>query len=123
MTDARDALRAGMKAAADVFARVMRDVSAVKTRNTADAVNTQGDGTTAVLIRAGHPGGGYGWEPIQALMFDNNLRHPLFGNRRHWYRQGYYGITEITERTAIDNATEAFADAFVPPFVEEYGFK
>jgi hypothetical protein len=118
---ADEALRLGLKAAADRFARAMRTIAGMRTRETAAQVNVV-ENTNENLIRGGHPGGGYGWEPIQALMFDNNLRHPLFGNKRHWYKQGRYPITQYTERAAIDDATEAFADAFVPAFVKEYGF-
>lgn len=121
--DAYAALRKGLNAAATSFARTMKTVAAVKTRRTAAAVNTKLQGDNAVLIRGGEPGGPWGWEPIVASMFDNNRRHPLFGDRKHWYNQGRYPITQYTERAGIDSAAEAFADAFVPAFTEEYGFK
>jgi hypothetical protein len=123
--DADEALRKGMKAASDSFAHTMRTVSGARTRSTAAAVNVQ-EGDDEWLIRGGQPGGEYGWEPIQALMFDNNQRHPLFGDRRHWYQQSYkkgaLPITENTLRDGIDDAVDAFADEFIPAFAEQYGF-
>jgi hypothetical protein len=116
-----DPEREGLKAAADRFATAMRKISRVRTIRTADAVNVSFEGDEAV-IAAGHEGGAWGWEPIQALMFDNNKRHPLWGNKAHWYKQGRWPITEYTERAALDSATEAFADAAVPPLLEEHGF-
>jgi hypothetical protein len=115
------ALRAGLKAASERFARAMKTVAGVRTRTSAAAVNVV-EGQNENLIRAGRPTGPWGWEPIQASMFDNNRRHPLFGNKSKWYKQGRYPITQYTERAAIDDAAEAFADAFVPAFVKEYGF-
>lgn len=123
--NAAEAERKGLRAAADSFAKTMREVSAVRTRQTADAVNVQ-EGSEEFLIRGGTPGGGWGWEPIQALMFDNNLRHPLFGNRKHWYAQGKnkgeWRITEMTEQRGIDAAADAFASVFIPEFARGYGF-
>lgn len=116
-----DAKREGLKAAAARFAAVMRKVAGVKTRLTAEAVHVAWEGDVA-LVRAGKPEGVYGWEPIQAFMFDNNWRHPLFGNRKKWYHQGRYPITGLTERAGLNAATEAFADAAIPVLLKEYGF-
>lgn len=115
------AAREGLKAAADRFAATMRRVASVRTHRTADAVHVAWDGDEA-LVQAGSPGGAYGWDPIVGLMFDNNLRHPLFGNKSKWYKQGRYPITQYTERAGIDSAAEAFADAGIPPLLEEHGF-
>jgi|SRR5579859_170715 len=111
----------GLRAAANVLARVMRRVARVKTGETADAVNVAMDGEDA-LVRGGRPGGPYGWEPIQALMFDDNKRHPLFGNRGHWYHEGYYPITETTVRLGAEAAAQAYADTALPALFKEHGF-
>lgn len=116
-----NAKREGLRAAADVFARKMRLVAILKTRRTADAVNTSFEGEAA-LVSGGHERGAWGWEPIQGLMFDNNKRHPLFGDRNHWYHQGYYPITEATVRLGADEAAEAYADAAVDLMLDEHGF-
>jgi hypothetical protein len=98
----------------------MQVVAMPKTRFTAAAVNLASDGD-AILVRAGRPEGQWGWTPIQASMFDNNRRHPLFGNRGHWYPEGYYGITELTVQLGADDAAEAFADAYVDSALREHG--
>jgi hypothetical protein len=113
------AKREGLRAAADVLARVMRVVAQPKTNETAGAVNVVSDGED-VRVRGGRPGR-WGWTPIQASMLDNNRRHPLFGNRAHWYHEGYYGITEMTVLYGADDAAEAYADAAVPIMLEEHG--
>ena len=114
--------REGLRAAAERFARAMRVVAGVRTRHTSEAVNTS-IGPDEAIIRGGHPGGAWGWEPIQGLMFDDNRRHPLFGNRKHWYRQGRWPITAYTIRAAGDEAAEAYARAAVDPMLAEDGFK
>lgn len=114
--------RAGLKAAAERFARAMRTVAGVRTNETAAAVNVAWEGDTA-LVRGGEPGGPWQWTPIQAAMFDDNLRHPLFGNKRHWYKQGRWPITAYTERAAINDVDEVYADAAVDPMLAEYGFE
>lgn len=114
--------REGLRAAAERFAAAMRTVAAVKTRRTADAVNIS-DERKEIVVRAGRPEGVYGWEPIQAVMFDNNLRHPLFGNKGHWYHEGRYPITQYTERAAIDDASEQYAQGAVDPLLKDHGFK
>jgi len=116
-----DAHQAGLRAAAGALARKMRYVALVKTSKGAAQVNTAVDGED-ILVRAGKPEGVYGWEPIQALMFDDNKRHPLFGDKKHWYHQGRYPITEETVLKGIDDAAEACADAIVEPMLDEHGF-
>lgn len=111
----------GRRAAARVFAAVMKRVAAVKTKKGADAVRVTQEGNETV-IAAGRPAGRYGWEPIEAAMFDDDGRHPLFGNKRHWYREGRYPITELTERTALGRAVDAYADTALPELFREHGF-
>jgi hypothetical protein len=115
-----EAGRAGLKAAAESLARTMRRVAAVRTRRTADAVNTAWEGDVA-LVRGGRPGGAWGWEPVTAFMFDDDGRHPLFGDKKHWYHQGEYPITELTVETGINEAADRFAEAAVPLYLKEAG--
>lgn len=118
---ARDYNADGLKAAARVFANTMRRVAGVKTRRGAEAVNIQvRDGE--VLIRAGKPEGAYGWDPIQAAMFDDNLRHPLYGDKKHWYHQGSWPITETTVKQGADPAADAYADAAIDSALRDHGF-
>lgn len=110
----------GLRAASNALARVMKRVAAVKTRRTAEAVHVTTEGPDS-LVQAGRPEGVYGWEPIQGLMFDDNKRHPLFGNKSKWYHQGNYPITEETVRLGADDAAEAYADAAVDLMLKEHG--
>lgn len=114
-----DARREGLAAAGNALARVMQIVAMPKTHFTAAAVNVVSDGDD-VLVRGGRPGR-WGWTPIQASMLDNNRRHPLFGNKAYWYREGYYGITEMTVTLGADDAAEAYADAAVDLMLREHG--
>ena len=115
-----DAGHEGLKAAAASLARTMRRVAAVRTRRTAAAVNTGWDGDAA-LVRGGRPGGAWGCEPVTAFMLDDNGRHPLFGNKRKWYHQGEYAITEITVETGSRDAVEKFADVAVDLYLKDAG--
>jgi len=99
----------------------MMRVALAKTRHSAAAVNTTPEGPD-ILVRAGKPESVYGWEPIQALMFDDNKRHPLFGDKKHWYNQGEYPITEGTIRENGEDCAEAYADAAVDLMLDEHGF-
>ena len=116
-----DARHEGLQAAADVLARIMRLVAPAKTQRAPDAVHTEFDGDEAI-VAAGRPESVYGWEPIQALMFDDNKRHPLFGDKKHWYHQGEYPITEETVRLGADDAAEAYIDAALDLMLDEHGF-
>ena len=117
-----EAAHEGLKAAAEVVARVFRRVAAVRTHRTADAVHVTWEGEEAV-VAGGHPGGAWGWEPVTAFMFDDNARHPLFGDKKHWYHQGDYPITAYTEAFSASDAAEAFADAAVDLYLKEAGIE
>lgn len=119
----QDAKHEGLRAAAEVLARIMRVVAAVKTNETARQVHVDFGAPYVAVVSAGYAVGAYGWNPIQALMFDNNKRHPLFGDMSHWYHQGYYPITEETLRLGADEAVEAFADTALPILFKDNGFK
>lgn len=115
------AVSEGLRAAADRLAAVMRRVAAVKTDETAKAVHVEELPVTGVAVMAGRPEGRWGWEPIEALMFDNNLRHPLYGDKKHWYHQGWYPITRLTLEEGLDDAVNDFADVAVPALLDEVG--
>lgn len=112
----------GLRAAAAVLADVMRVVAATKSEQASRVVNWYMSAEEEAVVAAGYPVGRYGWEPIQALMFDDNKRHPLFGHGP-WYHEGYFPITEGTVELGADDAAESFADAYLDLFLEEHGFK
>lgn len=123
---ARDYNREGLQAAARVVADVFRKVAMVRTRRTADAINIQIKDDVA-YVRGGKPEGPYGWEPITAYMFDDNARHPFFGDRRKWYAQGghkgAYPITQIVEEQAADPACKAYTESAIDQMLADRGFK
>lgn len=117
-----NATRAGVLAASRVVASVMRTVAAKYTARGAAAVSADA-GDDMAIIRSGEPGGEWGWTPINVWELDNNGRHPFYGDRAEWYSEnnkkhgGRDGlITEQTVETGADDATEAFADAYVDEF-------
>lgn len=117
-----DAKREGLRAAGEVLANVMKRVAAHKTKEGARQVHSGFTAADEVTVSAGYPMGRWGWEPIQASMFDNDRRHPLFGDKSHWYRQGYYPITQNTVQAGAEEAANAYIDAALEPMLEEHGF-
>lgn len=112
----------GLEAAGRSLAKTMKKVAGVRTRTGANAVNFHIEGDR-VIVRAGKPGGQWGWDPVVPSMFDNNRRHPFFGDKKKWYNQGYYGITEITEEEGAEPAAEAFVKGAVDPLLRDHGFE
>lgn len=118
-----NATREGLRAAGEALARVMKRVAEVKTREGARMVHVDFASDDEAVVSAGYPVGPWGWNPIQALMFDDNRRHPLFGDKKHWYHQGEYPITEETVRLGAEDAAQAFADSdAIDLMLDEHGF-
>lgn len=115
MADWHDA----MAAAADRLAAVMRRVAAVKTKTGAEAVNINWVDDTTFEVRAGRPGGRWGWTPIVPAMFENDIKHELFGDEKYWYRQGEYPITLLTIIEGMGDALDDFADIAVEVVADE----
>lgn len=105
--------RAALRIAARTTAAIMRRFARIRSDEIAAAVNVN-ESADGFEVRAGYPEGEWGWTPIQALMFDNNKRHPLFGNERRWYAQGYFPITESTVKLALAAGVEdIYADEYL----------
>src|SRR5580765_1227530 len=100
---------AGIKAACGVF------VTAIKA--TAAALPSKKiPPTVRSYLRTGigyvSAGGTGGRVAPNAYMFEEyGARHPLFGNKRHWYDQPYRPFMEEGVEVSLDEAAEAFADA------------
>ena len=114
--------RAMERAARNIVVPAMRRVARIRTKETAAAVNMVST-RTSVDVRAGYPEGAWGWTPIQALMFDNNKRHPLFGNERVWYDEGYFPITEMTEKLVIGLVEDEYLAEAMRIILGEHGYK
>lgn len=87
--------RAMMRAAKNIVAPAMRRIARIRTKRTAAAVHVV-KANGVIEVRGGDPTGPWGWTPIQGSMFENNRRHPLYGNRHKWYHQGDFPITKLT---------------------------
>jgi hypothetical protein len=83
--------------------------------------------TIKSYIRAGigyiSAGGVGGREAPNAYMFEEQgARHPLFGNRKHWYEQPYRPFMEEGIEISLDEAADAFADAAIATMAAEAGY-
>lgn len=116
------ASREALRAAARIFADAIRKHAGVVSRQTAAAVNISEGGGSSIEVNAGHPGGPWGWEPIQGWMFETGASHPLFGDKGHWYPQRHYPFLEIGTREALDRAADAYADIEIDRLLAEYGW-
>jgi hypothetical protein len=113
--------RAMMRAARNIVAPAMRRVARIRTKQTAAAVNIH-NGPNGVEVRAGTPTGPWGWTPIQASMFDNNRRHPLFGDKRKWYHQGDFPITAMTLKLVSKLVEDEYVQEDLRIILGERGF-
>jgi hypothetical protein len=113
--------RAMMRAARNIVAPAMRRIARIRTKTTAAAVNIH-DGPNGIEVRAGTPSGQWGWEPIQALMFDNNKRHPLWGHPP-WKHQGSFPITAMTMKLVAKLVEDEYVQEDLKIILGKYGFK
>lgn len=105
-----------LKAAAEVLADEVRKQAGAVSSRTAGAVNVKAAGG-GWEINAGYPGGRWGWDPIQGWMFDEGAKHPLFGDRSHWYAQKHWPFMALAVSLAIDKAADAYADKVIDRMV------
>jgi len=101
--------KAMMRCAKNIVAPAMRRVARIRTKQTAAAVNVV-KANGMIEVRAGTPTGPWGWTPIQASMFDNNRRHPLYGNMHRWYHQGDFPITAMTAKLVQKLVEDEFVE-------------
>ena len=101
--------KAMMRCAKNIVKPAMQRIARIRTKRTADAVNIAKGQDGSIEVRAGTPTGPWGWTPIQASMFEDNRRHPLYGNKHRWYHQGHFPITELTAKLV----TKLVEDEFV----------
>lgn len=115
------ARRDGLMAAGRSLASTMRQVAARYTARGAAAVNVLPAAKwDVVFVRAGRPGGEWGWDPINAWELDNNGRHPLYGDREHWYAENdkkHGGAVGLITQTTVDAGAEQAADDFGDAYV------
>jgi hypothetical protein len=121
--------RRGLRAAAQSLARTMRRIAAVRTTQTADAVNVK-ETASVFFVRAGTPTGRWRWTPIQAYMISRNARHPgPHNDREHWYNENLhhgnapYPIDSMTADQGATEAAEAYTREAIDPLLESHGFK
>lgn len=99
-----------LKAAAEVIAAVARaKATAIPSKRIPPSIRIMG-GTSGVWITAGGPGG---QEAPNAYPFEYGVRHPLFGNTKHWYAQPHKPFLEEAADEAADKAAEEFAEVLI----------
>ena len=118
-----------LKAAAEVIAAATR-VIAGRFSSTIPGVTRSylGTGGFTAFVAAGHKGGKWGWTPINAWMFEEPHsgkipKHPLFGNRSHWYYQPYRPFMEEGAAAGADQAAKVFADLSIDKWLAQTGWK
>jgi hypothetical protein len=96
-----------LEQAAEVIAEKAREISGRFSKRIPASVKFLTYKGGKVVVRAGGP------TAPQAHSFDppNNppVRHPLFGNRKHWYPQPYRPFLEEAAEAGIDHAAEVFS--------------
>jgi hypothetical protein len=111
---------AGLKAAAEFLAEKMAQKAAeLPSKKIPPTLKSYVRGEVG-YINAGGTGGS---EAMNAYMFETpGARHPLFGNRKHWYGQEYRPFMEEAAEEFGDEAAQIYADAAIEVWKEEGGF-
>jgi hypothetical protein len=119
LTDAGE--NAGLARAAEIIADKAKEITtAMPSKKIPPTIRS--------FIRAGiayvSAGGTGGQEAPNAYMFETEgARHPLFGNKRHWYDQPFRPFLEEAAEIAGDDAAEAYADITIGVWAKESGYK
>lgn len=118
-----------LKAAAQLIADKARALSGTFSARIPEVIKVYlGPGSTEAFISAGSKGGQWGWEPIHAWMFEEPHagsipKHPLFGDRKHWYYQSYRPYLEAAADDASDEAAQLYAALEIARWAKESGYK
>lgn len=127
--------RRGLSAAAAVIARRAKAITRTmpvrwtpgpgsrKIPRTIDSYLTAnfGEGRTIAYVSAGGAGG---LEAPNAYMFETQgARHPLFGDKSHWYTQPYRPFLEEAADQAGQDACETYADIAIAVWARESGYR
>jgi hypothetical protein len=104
----KESERKRLEAAAEIVATQAREISSKFSRRIplSVRVKTYGNVNETTYVEAGGP------EAPQAYPFDPVTppsRHPLLGDREHWYDQPYRPFLEEAAEMAADKAAEEFA--------------
>jgi hypothetical protein len=94
-----------LREAAEIIAEAARRISSRFSRRIPASVNVVTN-TTGTYVMAGGPDApnAYPFDPPEPPS-----RHPLYGNRKHWYNQPYRPFLEEAAEEAADKAAEAYA--------------
>lgn len=110
-----------LRNAAEVFAQVMRRITAGISDETSRLVQLRAQ-YGAFDVNAGYSGGRWHWTPIQAWMFETGAKHPLFGDRSHWYAQPRRPFLEATAVAGYARAEQVYADIEAERLAHEFGY-
>lgn len=112
-----------MKVAVEVVADRVRVIVGRYAPGIAAVTRTYTRGNVG-FVSPGSPGGKWGWEPINAWMFETpGARHPLFGDRERWYAQPYRPFLEQAAEVSADEAAQKYLDKTVDGWARELGYK
>lgn len=126
-----------LKKAANVIKDAARGTAASMANSTRipDRMNVQINYSGGYAnIRAGIPGGKYGWTPIHAWMFEEPHagripKHPLFAHGprgtdgwRYWYYQPYKPYMETAAEESASAAAQVYADEMLDYFARKFGY-
>lgn len=112
---------AGLKEAADIIRDVAKEITAaMPSKKIPPTIISFVRGGVA-YVNAGGPGGK---TAPNAYMFETiGARHPLFGDKRHWYDQPYRPFLEDAAEIAGQAAANAYADIAISTWARESGYR
>lgn len=95
-----------IKEAAEVIAAGARQNASSFSKRIPAATKAVGDSATKAHVITS------GAQAPNAAPFEYAERHPLFGNKKHWYTQPHRPYMERAGRDDLDEAAEAYSEVF-----------
>lgn len=121
---------AGHLAAIRAASRVIEDHvwEAARTMPTKSGTHRKIPPSVSSYVRSGigyvTAGGRGGQQAPNAAMFETpGARHPLFGDKKHWYTQPYRPFMEEGAEAGLDDAANVYADICIQTWCKETGWR
>lgn len=110
----------GLRAAAETIADAARAISGRFSRRIPASIRVTVAGKSAAVKAGGRKGE---LAPNAAMFETPGARHPLFGDKSHWYFQPHRPFLEEAAQARGDKAAEEYADAVIDSWKRTLGFK